>query len=141
MLARMLPAAPRTARKLRSTDHLLSCCVYGERFGRCVLRPGDACTLVGAEPLKPRTDAGESGFPSATPPYGSDSKSVRRPRPTRNGGVGLLLLRQNRALFAKSRPSAGALRGRHAAGRMNCLPIRVRIANNVLANAGQKLCK
>jgi hypothetical protein len=105
MLARMPSAGPRTVRKLRSTDHLLSCCVYGERFGRCVLRPGDACKLVGAGPLKPRADAVESGFPPATPLYGSDSKSVQRPRPTRKRGVGLLLLLPQKSSLSESSPS------------------------------------
>ena len=100
----------RTARKLRSTDHLLSCSVYGERFGRCVLRPGDARKLVGAgrsnlalmlvsqaslvlHPLRERLQVGATAPPHA-----------------QIVGWGFFLEPQNR-FFRQIRPSAGGKRG------------------------------
>src|SRR6266480_4197681 len=79
----------RTARKLRSTDHLLSCSVYGERFGRCVLRPGDARKLVGAGRSNLALMLVSQAFPRATPLTGATPSRCNGPAPRANRGVGL----------------------------------------------------
>src|SRR6266480_6895209 len=105
----------------------------------------------GVEPVCLASDPSSRASSRAPPSLGRGTESVLSGRcqsapwsqacpRTRNRGVGLLpLLPQKSSLIRQVRPSAVGLRGRHAAVRVNCVPVRARIANSLLRKFGPKI--